>query len=83
MKVISKLLVVFFLTFIFVGNSTIAKENNFEEIQKKYPNATEVLTDENLTKAEVEELEELSRKIEKDMADNPDKVMYATPVDDN
>lgn len=34
MKVISKLLVVFFLTFIFVGNSTIAKENNFEEIQK-------------------------------------------------
>ncbi|MGA5692056.1 hypothetical protein [Cytobacillus pseudoceanisediminis] len=84
MKAISKALLLPSLAFILIGSSVAPDENNFEEIQKKYPNASEVLTDENLTEAEAEaeELEELSKKIEKDMAENPDKVMYATPVGD-
>lgn len=82
MKTISKVLLLPSLAFILIGSSVAPGENNFEEIQKKYPNASEVLTDENLTEAEAEELEELSKKIENDMAENPDKVMYATPVGD-
>lgn len=83
MKTISKVLLVLSFAFLFVGSSAAAEENNFEKIQKIYPNATEVLTDENLAESETKELEELSKKVEKDMAENPDKVMYATPVDDN
>ncbi|MGA5690660.1 hypothetical protein [Cytobacillus pseudoceanisediminis] len=82
MKAISKVLLLPSLTSILLGSSAAPDEKNFEEIQKKYPNASEVLTDENLTEAEAEELEDLSKKIEKDMAENPDKVMYATPVGD-
>lgn len=84
MKAISKALLLPSLAFILIGSSAASapEENNFEDIQKKYPNATEVLTDKNLTEAEAEELEDLSKKIEEDMAENPDKVMYATPVGD-
>ncbi|MFE4524487.1 hypothetical protein ACFRCQ_20625 [Cytobacillus firmus] len=83
MKALSKVLLLFSLAIILIGSSAAPEDKNFEEIQKKYPNASEVLTDENLTEAEAGELEKLSRKVEKDMAENPDKVMYATPLDDN
>ncbi|MCA1066368.1 hypothetical protein QTG56_04720 [Rossellomorea sp. AcN35-11] len=68
MKVLSSLMLMITLAFAFSFNGVLAEGNNFEELQKKYPNAIQMLSEDN-----EQEARELEEKVLEDMKKNPIK----------
>ena len=77
MRVLKFFMLITVLSFSFLLNNVSAEESDFEELHGKYPNAVDILTE-----GSKEEAEELERKVLEDMKNNPDKVEFAVPLDD-
>jgi hypothetical protein len=96
-----KLLIIVLLTLSMVAcsnqNNYTSEEKNFEDVQRKFPNAFEKLEEETedfeeiqkefpnafemLTEGENNSSAELEQKVLEDMKNNPDKVKFAVPIE--